>query len=184
VCRPPVEAAEQYTDGTAEESVWVDVAGTFDTTRRRRFPKEATQDDGAWGAVYCTVHRRWQVYQDEDYARERWRISAVVARYATESAGSEEPGVQAALLRDVLGNPFRAVNFDPGWLTPPAAPLALAAYDERSLPEGTLDPQLLAVLADALEDAGCTDAAILGHLRGPGPHVRGCWALDLILGKS
>jgi hypothetical protein len=42
----------------------------------------------------------------------------------------------------------------------------------------------LPLLADALEDAGCTDADLLGHLRGPGPHVRGCWALDLILAKS
>jgi len=40
------------------------------------------------------------------------------------------------------------------------------------------------ILADALEDAGCTDAAILEHCRGPGPHVRGCWVVDLILGKS
>jgi hypothetical protein len=46
------------------------------------------------------------------------------------------------------------------------------------------DPQRLAVLADALEEAGCNDAEILTHLRSPGPHVRGCWALDLILGKQ
>jgi hypothetical protein len=43
---------------------------------------------------------------------------------------------------------------------------------------------LLPLFADALEDAACTDAEILGHLRGPGPHVRGCWALDLVVGKS
>jgi hypothetical protein len=62
--------------------------------------------------------------------------------------------------------------------------VAEAAYDERQLPEGTLDPARLAVLADALEDAGCNDAELLGHLRSPGPHVRGCWAVDLVLGKS
>jgi hypothetical protein len=50
--------------------------------------------------------------------------------------------------------------------------------------EGTLDPARLTVLADALEDAGCTDADLLGHLRSPGPHVRGCWAVDLVLGKE
>ena len=60
--------------------------------------------------------------------------------------------------------------------------LARAAYDRR-LPEGTLDPSRLILLADALEDAGCTDAELLGHLRSPGPHVRGCWAVDLVLGK-
>jgi hypothetical protein len=62
--------------------------------------------------------------------------------------------------------------------------LAQAAYDNRTLPAGTLDPVRFAVLADALEDAGCDNADILNHLRGPGPHVRGCWVLDLPLGKS
>jgi hypothetical protein len=46
------------------------------------------------------------------------------------------------------------------------------------------DPACLARLADALEDAGCTDPELLGHLRSPGPHVRGCWAVDLVLGKE
>jgi hypothetical protein len=63
--------------------------------------------------------------------------------------------------------------------------LARAAYGPRRVPKrGTLDPALLAALADALEDAGCNDADLLGHLRSPGPHVRGCWAVDLVLGKS
>jgi hypothetical protein len=52
------------------------------------------------------------------------------------------------------------------------------------MPSGELDPVCLAILADALEEAGCTDPSILGHLRSPGPHVRGCWALDLVLGKK
>jgi hypothetical protein len=55
--------------------------------------------------------------------------------------------------------------------------LATAIYAGRTFDE-------LPVLADALEDAGCTDAELLGHLRSPGPHVRGCWAVDLVLGKS
>ena len=62
--------------------------------------------------------------------------------------------------------------------------LARSAYDDRALRRGELQADRLAVLADALEDAGCTEQDVLGHLRGPGPHVRGCWALDLILGKS
>ncbi len=61
---------------------------------------------------------------------------------------------------------------------------AADAYDERGLPAGILDPTRLAMLADALEDAGCTDAALPGHLRGPGPHVRGCRAVDPLLGKE
>jgi hypothetical protein len=62
--------------------------------------------------------------------------------------------------------------------------LAQAIYDERQLPSGHLDTNRLAVLADALEEAGCTDAELLGHLRSPGPHTRGCWAVDLILQRE
>ena len=93
----------------------------------------------------------------------------------------------AQLLRDVVGNPFRPVVLSPAWLTWSdgiVVRLARSAYDERKLPEGTLDNGRLAILADALEEAGCSDADILGHLRGPGPHVRGCWPVDLCLGKS
>jgi hypothetical protein len=137
------------------------------------------------------------------------------------------PG-QAALVREVVGNPFRPAlpvdsgpgpYYDPAWLDDPAArSLARAAYESR-LGDGTLDGARLLVLSDALEEAGCDRVPLLRHLRGyrpcyycgdnpaidraadewctycgherwlngdfgPGPHVRGCWALDLILGKS
>jgi hypothetical protein len=91
---------------------------------------------------------------------------------------------QAGILLDIFGNPFRPAALDPAWLTADVASLAQAAYVERELPGGRLDPGRLAVLSDALEDAGCAEAAILSHLRSPGLHVRGCWALDLILGKQ
>ena len=90
----------------------------------------------------------------------------------------------SASIRELFGNPFRPVPIDPAWRTSTALSLAQAAYDERQLPAGTLDPDRLAVLADALMDAGCDSEDLLGHLRSPGPHVRGCWALDLILGKE
>jgi hypothetical protein len=88
-------------------------------------------------------------------------------------------------LRDLFGPlPFRPASFSPSWRTPDVLNLAPAAYDERILPAGTLDPARLALLADALEDAGCTSANILGHLHSEGPHVRGCWVVDALLGKS
>jgi hypothetical protein len=62
--------------------------------------------------------------------------------------------------------------------------LAKAAYEERQLHKGTLDNNRLAVLADALEEAGCTNTDILNHCRQPGEHVRDCWVIDLLLGKS
>jgi hypothetical protein len=99
-----------------------------------------------------------------------------------------EGASQAALLRDLFGLlPFRPVPVDPRWLAwngGAVVKLAQAAYDQRALPSGELDLARLAVLADALEEAGCTVTEILDHLRGPGPHVRGCWVVDLLLGKS
>jgi hypothetical protein len=91
-----------------------------------------------------------------------------------------ERALQCDILRDCFGNPFRPVAVEPSWLTwndGTVPRLAQAVYDERAFDR-------LPILADALEDAGCTDADILGHLRCPGPHARGCWALDLLLGRS
>jgi hypothetical protein len=114
--------------------------------------------------------------------------TAIAAGYAVEIATGEakedEQAAQASLLRDIVG---KLPPIDPAvltWNDGGIVKLATSIYGERSLPEVTLDPARLAVLADALEEAGCTDTAILGHLRGPGPHVRGCWAVDLLLGKE
>jgi hypothetical protein len=91
---------------------------------------------------------------------------------------AEEMKGHAAILRDIMGNPFRPPpTLSPSFRTPAVLSLAQAAYDHR------LDPAHLAELADALEHAGCTDAGLLGHLRGEG-HVRGCFAVDAILGKT
>jgi hypothetical protein len=79
-------------------------------------------------------------------------------------------------LRDIFGNPFRPVAPDPAWFSLSIVQLAETIYHRRAfdrMPE----------LADALEQAGCTNADILAHCRGPGPHVRGCWVIDMILGK-
>ncbi len=92
--------------------------------------------------------------------------------------------VKANLLRDIFGNPFRPVIFDLSWRTETTVALAQGAYQERFLPSGELDVARLMILADALEEAGCDNEEILSHLRSPGPHVRGCWALDLVLGKT
>jgi hypothetical protein len=105
-----------------------------------------------------------------------------------EQALRSEWGWQAALLRCIAGNPFRPPPpVPPGWLTwnnGTIPRLAQVAYEERQLPSGHLDSARLAVLADALEEAGCQEPELLDHLRGPGPHVRGCWPVDLILGKE
>jgi hypothetical protein len=104
-----------------------------------------------------------------------------------DGARAAEASAQCALLRDIAGNPFRPVTVAPAWLSWNGAVvrrLARDAYDSHQQPAGHLDAARLAVLADALEEAGCADAELLGHLRGPGPHVRGCRVVDLLLGRS
>jgi hypothetical protein len=103
--------------------------------------------------------------------------------------GHAERIFQADLLRDIFGNPFRPLPpFAPNllaWNDGLVRRLAQSAYDDRQLPSGHMDPAHLAVLCDALLDAGCpADPEVLRHLRGLGPHVRGCFAVDLILGKA
>lgn len=83
----------------------------------------------------------------------------------------------AETLRDVFGNPFRPVSFDSAWRIAEVTALAQSIYNERRFSD-------LPVLADAIEKAGCTDRQLLGHLRSGGPHVRGCWAVDLLLDKK
>lgn len=90
----------------------------------------------------------------------------------------------ANLIRDVFGNPFRPLAINPNWLTPTVTNLATVAYENRAMPSGELDTTRLAILADALEETGCDNQDMLGHLRSSIPHVRGCWPVDLVLGLN
>jgi hypothetical protein len=92
------------------------------------------------------------------------------------AAKDAESAAQAQLLRCIFGNPFRPVAFDPEWRTSTVVQLARGIYDDR-------DFDRLPILADALQDAGCNNADVLNHCRQPGPHARGCWVVDLVLGK-
>jgi hypothetical protein len=107
---------------------------------------------------------------------------------AFQAALPAEQAVQGDLLRDVWGNPFGSVHSLShalfGWNDATIPRLAQAAHEHLRLPSGHLDPARLAILADALEEAGCTNPDILAHLRGPGPHVLGCWVVDALLGKT
>lgn len=91
-----------------------------------------------------------------------------------------ETRLQCDLLRDIFDNPFRPVTINPAWLTwndGTVQKVAQAIYDERAFDR-------MPILADALEEAGCENAAILTHCRQQGEHVRGCWVVDLLLGKE
>jgi hypothetical protein len=83
---------------------------------------------------------------------------------------------QVAILRDIFCNPFRPVSFTPPGRRADAVRIANAIYQARTFED-------MPILADALEDAGDDNTEILAHCRGSGPHVRGCWVVDLVLGK-
>jgi hypothetical protein len=156
-----------------------------------RIVAEATADPGVLkrydlGGIETTLHevREWAATSWAEYraAREASTLAAeeaVSAAFLGRCAASHEAASesQASLLRDILGNPFRPVTLDTAWLTPTVTALARSVYEDRNFTD-------LPILADALEENGCTSQELLDHLRGPGPHVLGCWPLDLLLGKS
>jgi hypothetical protein len=88
-----------------------------------------------------------------------------------------ERKLQTALLQDISGNPFRPGTLEPSFRMPHVTALTATIYDKRAFDR-------MPVLADALEVAGCTDADLLTHCRGPGLHVRGCWVVDAVLAKA
>jgi hypothetical protein len=108
-------------------------------------------------------------------------------RVRVNSQGGNPP-VQASLFRCIFGNPFRPSPPLPpavlAWNDRTILRLAEAIYEDRQMPAGTLDPGRLGILADALLDAGCNDEDLIQHCRSDGPHARGCWAVDLILGRQ
>jgi hypothetical protein len=108
-------------------------------------------------------------------------ICANVAKLAANHLGAwaEERAAQAALLRDMVGNPFRPVSLDPAWLAWKGGTVGHLARTISD--EGRFDE--VPILADALEDAGCGQQDLLGHCRQP-RHARGCWAVDLVLGRK
>lgn len=170
--RSAIEIAERFADSNAKV---LDLQRAQVGARDENDP-EASPDENP--AIWATA--------DSAYAGATeaavWALAIVAARARVgcrrQHVAAERQG-QSDLARDIF-SPFGRSRIDPSWLFwNEGFPHRLSAevYAERSFTR-------MPILADALEDAGCTDAAILSHLRSPGPHVRGCWALDLILGKE
>jgi hypothetical protein len=164
--RRGVEVAERYADRLAGK----------EELRAAREVDEPGWDD-LWSAAQYALKEKPQE------ATGRMALHSYLLGGAGTDA-AEERRVQCGLVRETFGNPFRPVTVEPAWQAPQVVALAQAAYDNRDRFAGTLDPARLAALADGLDEAGCADADVLNHLRGPGPHVRGCWAVDLLLGKG
>jgi hypothetical protein len=172
--RRAVEVAEQFADGTAGAN---DLrAALLRATAGGRFDRASFA--ACWSASDKSRFVERVPFEAAKHVASRVAKSRSSAR--GRKARDEELSAQAALVRDVFGNPFRLVALGPAW---PAwdggtvPKLAQAIYDDRAF-------ERLPVLADALEEAGCTNPDLLGHCRQPAEHVRGCWAVDLLLGKS
>lgn len=169
--RRAVEVAERYADGRA-------------SVANLRVAQRATTADEVLAATYPDGSPAFDAVANVAVAAARaaaWRVAAEGSGSWVpswfDSALAAETAAQCSLFRDIVGNPFLPVAARPSWLTPTVVALA-RGIDE----EGTFDH--LPILADALEEAACTDADLLGHLRGPGPHTRGCWALGLLLNRE
>ena len=101
----------------------------------------------------------------------------LLAEFGYRLTPPPERSIYGDLVHCVFGNPFRPAPFSPAWRTDATIALARHMYESREF-------SAMPILADALQDAGCDSADILDHCRGPGPHVRGCWVVDLVLGKE
>lgn len=139
---------------------------------------------GLYGGKSERENRRWAeataVANSLGVTSPAYRMAgfAADAAWMIRRAAHRDPNQRlAALLREICGNPFRPTPLNPAWLTPDVRALAEGIYQG-----GAFDR--MPILGDALEDAGCTDGDILEHCRDPGPHVRGCWVVDLLLGKA
>jgi hypothetical protein len=196
--RRAVEVGERYADGLATD-------GELRRAGEAVYPvidAAYTARDAAWDAYNATEAADQASYDtvlSVDFACQIFRAAWAAthqscfeaARYTANTASAcVEEGTrhvlereQAALLRDVVGPlPFRPVSLPPfllAWNDRCVVKLATGVYEERDF-----SSERMGVLADALEDAGCSDPEFLGHLRSPGPHVRGCWVVDLILERD
>jgi hypothetical protein len=159
-----VQVAERFADGLASE-------------QELALARVAAQPATKWGekavhfAAGPSLDLPWAVLQVIDHLR------AIHQRKPDKDA--ERLG-QVAIIRDVFGNPFRRVQAGPAWSQWQdglVIRMAEQIYEERTFDH-------LPMLADALEEAGCEQATLLAHLRGGGVHVPGCWALDVVLGRS
>lgn len=196
-----VQVAERYADGTATEeerqAAWSSAYVLAETQRLEGVDDSWEASDEAAAFAVSAAIGAVALFPADEVAQRADVATSVdggwlpAGRRAWADVGmtscSDEQIAQTALLRDIIGNPFRPITLSPAvlvWNDAAVVRLAQATYEERHLPEGTLDNGRLAILADALEEAGCQNADILGHCRSGGDHVRGCWVIDALLGKS
>jgi hypothetical protein len=145
---------------------------------------EQENQDEDLPAAYAVINASTEGYIDAGEVCDKLSdafFSQLPVNKESFEANQKEVGRRMAELsvhaHDIFGNPFRPVSFLPEWRTSTVLALATGIYEEKAFDR-------MPILADALMDAGCSNEDILSHCRGPGPHTRGCWCVDLILGKG
>ena len=170
--RAVVEAAENYADGLIDKAALA--RARVEAVRATRFAPAPAP--GSSYSPEAAVECLGNLEPYDVFFACTGRVVMAAASYRVNTRRAEE-AVQAKLLRDIFGNPFRPVAFSPDWRTDTAVSLARQMYESREF-------SAMPILADALQDAGCNDEAILSHCRDAEQvHVRGCWVADLVLGK-
>ncbi len=183
--RQAVEVAERAADGKSDsrERYLARLAASAAASAARAACTAAVEKLPAWraaAAAALAVSGPPGLHAADDWAA----LAVGEEANRPNAAGRAERAAQAVLLRDIA-DPFRSSAAVPAkWRTRSVLDLVHRVYEERRLPEGTLDPALLGQLAEALTGAGCDDVELLAHLRSEDPHVRGCTAIDLILSKD
>lgn len=183
--RRAVELAEAFADDHVTRQLVDDAWDAEGVAAPGHAVDGATGVDSHWGAEWA-ARNATEAAVDRELAgiRPPFSLEPAATRAWLEArlelkdaAIGREKSLQANLLRDIFGNRFRTPTFDPGWRTSSIVSVAQAMYDHRNFAR-------IPNLAEALERAGCHHPLILDHCRQPGEHVRGCWVVDLVLGKN
>lgn len=172
-----IDVVERYADGTADRTEFVAARKPFRRAARELAAVRSGAVQTAVSVLDCLSHDAME-----------GMTAAINNAREVHRARAREGAAQCDLIRCVFSNPERPpVVIDPASLAfndGAVVKLARVIDNERELPSGNLDVARLAILADALEEAGCAEPAALAHLRGPGPHVRGCHTVDAIVRRS
>jgi hypothetical protein len=180
--RRAVEAAEEYADQACSSERLKKEWDAEGVTAVGHAIDGATAMNAEWGAAWA-ARNMVEAVTDRNLLILLPPSSGDIRAWATarlerkQSSEHTVRTIQATHLRDIFGNPYRPVTFDPSWRTLSVVRLAQTIYDERSFDK-------MPDLGDALERSGCHNEALLNHCREPGEHVRGCWVVDLALGKE
>lgn len=185
-CREAVEVAERYADGLASEEERQEADEEAANAAEEAEDEENVALEGSGNAASLALSaNEGETLTWEAKTVAEWTVYALTGNRALDDPKREakrlakydaEVRSQCDLLRDIFGNPFRPVTINRSWQTPTVAKVAQQIYEKKAngIPK----------LADALEKAGCDNPEILAHCRGPGPHVKGCWVMDALLGKK